>query len=199
MTKVKICGLSRECDIDYANILMPDYIGFVFAKSKRQVTIEQAKLLKNKTNSAIKIVGVFVNEDIERVVKIADDSIIDMIQLHGSEDECYIENLRKITKLPIIQAFKVENKSDLEKAEKSSADYILLDNGSGGTGESFDWKYIENINREYFLAGGINLDNLKEAISYNSYAIDLSSGVETLGFKDFSKMQKVIDTIRNGE
>ncbi len=199
VTKVKICGLSRECDIDYANMLMPDYIGFVFAKSRRQINEKQAEFLKKKLTSDIKTVGVFVNDNIERVANIANNSIIDVVQLHGNEDEEYICNLRKMTDIKIIKAFKVNSAADVENAQKSLADYIMLDNGNGGTGEKFNWNYIMNVNRKYFLAGGINENNLAAALKFDSYAIDISSGIETQGFKDYEKMKSVIEMIRNGE
>lgn len=199
VTKVKICGLSRECDIDYVNMLMPDYIGFVFAKSRRQINEKQAEFLKKKLTSDIKTVGVFVNDNIERVANIANNSIIDVVQLHGNEDEEYICNLRKMTDIKIIKAFKVNSAADVENAQKSLADYIMLDNGNGGTGEKFNWNYIMNVNRKYFLAGGINENNLAAALKFDSYAIDISSGIETQGFKDYEKMKSVIEMIRNGE
>ena len=196
MSKIKICGLSRKCDIDYVNELMPDYIGFVFAKSRRQIDRRKAEKLREMLNENIQTVGVFVNEDINEVADIANNSIIDMIQLHGSEDETYVKSLRYKTDAKIIKAFKINSYEDIKMANESDAEYILLDNGNGGTGESFDWGYVDNIDRPYFLAGGINESNLEAALRLQPYAIDLSSGIETDGFKDYNKIKNVIRTVR---
>ena len=152
MTKIKLCGLSRPCDIGAANELKPDYIGFVFApKSKRYVTPEKAMELKQMLLPEIQSVGVFVNEKPETVVKLLQDGTIDIAQLHGAEDEEYIIQLRQLTDKPIIKAFRIETASDIEKALQSTADYLLLDSGAG-TGTVFDWKLIQNIQRPHFLA-----------------------------------------------
>lgn len=196
MSKIKICGLSRKCDIDYVNELMPDYIGFVFAKSRRQIDRRKAEKLREMLNENIQTVGVFVNEDINKVAYMANNSIIDMIQLHGSEDETYVKSLRYKTDAKIIKAFKINSYEDIKMANESDAEYILLDNGKGGTGESFDWGYVDNIDRPYFLAGGINESNLEAALRLQPYAIDLSSGIETDGFKDYNKIKNVIRTVR---
>lgn len=196
MSKIKICGLSRKCDIDYVNELMPDYIGFVFAKSRRQIDRRKAEKLREMLNENIQTVGVFVNEDINKVADIANNSIIDMIQLHGSEDETYVKSLRYKTDAKIIKAFKINSYENIKMANESDAEYILLDNGNGGTGESFDWGYVDNIDRPYFLAGGINESNLEAALRLQPYAIDLSSGIETDGFKDYNKIKNVIRTVR---
>lgn len=195
--KVKICGLSRECDILYANELMPDYIGFVFAKSRRQVSMEKAYALKSKLDEGIKAVGVFVNEPIETVEKIVSEEIIDIIQLHGNEDETYITELRKHTDKQVIKAYRVDTEEDIKIAKKTVADMILLDNGSGGTGRCFDWKLISELSMPYFLAGGINTENVSQALSMKPYAIDVSSGVENDGVKDFDKMKKIVDSVRS--
>lgn len=196
MSKIKICGLSRKCDIDYVNELMPDYIGFVFAKSRRQIDRRKAEKLREMLNENIQTVGVFVNEDINKVAYMANNSIIDIIQLHGSEDETYVKSLRYKTDAKIIKTFKINSYEDIKMANESDAEYILLDNGNGGTGESFDWGYVDNIDRPYFLAGGINESNLGAALRLQPYAIDLSSGIETDGFKDYNKIKNVIRTVR---
>ena len=147
MTKIKLCGLTRECDIEYANELAPDYIGFVFAeKSKRYVTPEKACLLRRKLSGGIIPVGVFVNEAPDFIADLLTQNIIDAVQLHGTEDEEYIRNLRKLTDRPIIKAFRIETETDVEAANKSSADYVLLDSG-GGTGTVFDWALLKDIKR----------------------------------------------------
>ena len=189
MTKIKFCGLKRIEDIKYANELKPDFVGFVFApKSKRFVNADTARELKNLLDTEIKAVGVFVDEDINVVTKLLKDGIIDIAQLHGSEDEEYIKSLRAICDLKIIKAFMIESPDDIQKANESSADYILLDSGKG-SGETFNWDLIKEVNRPYFLAGGLDCENVENALnSLTPYAVDVSSGIETDGFKDFDKM-----------
>ena len=200
MTKIKLCGLSRPCDIGAANELKPDYIGFVFApKSKRYVTPEKAMELKSLLAPEIQTVGVFVNEKPENIAKLLQDGIIDIAQLHGAEDEEYIIQLRQLTDKPIIKAFRIETASDIEKALQSTADYLLLDSGAG-TGTVFDWKLIQNIKRPYFLAGGLDADNAAEAVNtLRPYALDVSSGIETSGLKDKSKMAAFVSAVRKEE
>lgn len=197
-TKIKLCGLSRECDIEAANALCPDYIGFVFAeRSRRYVSPERAEMLKVKLNPTIKAVGVFVRETPERVAKLLNGGNIDIVQLHGGEDEDYIAQLRRLTDAPIIKAFRIDCAADIEDARKSSADYVLLDSGSGGSGTVFDWSLVKAINRPYFLAGGLSIGNVREAIeTLFPYAIDVSSGIETNGFKDQQKMAAFVAAVR---
>ena len=200
MTKIKLCGLSRPCDIEAANKLKPDYIGFVFApKSKRYVTPEQAMALKQMLLPEIQAVGVFVNEDPQHVARLLRDHIIDMAQLHGGEDEAYIARLRQLTDRPIIQAFRVETARDMEKVEQSTADYVLLDSGAG-TGTVFDWDLIQNVTRPYFLAGGLDPDNVADAVkTRRPYGVDVSSGIETGGRKDKTKMAAFVAAVRKEE
>lgn len=197
-TKIKICGLKRNEDIDFANTLKPDFIGFIFAaKSKRYVPPETAAKLRMNLLPCIKAVGVFVNEPTENIAELFNNGIIDMAQLHGNESEEYIFSLRRLTDKPIIKAFKVESPDDIKNATLSSADLILLDNGDGGTGKAFNWTLIKNIGRPFFLAGGLNSDNVSEAVRLTQpYAVDTSSGVETENIKDFTKMRKFINTVR---
>ena len=198
MTKVKICGLSRLCDIDYVNELKPEYVGFVFAKSQRQITREHAITLRMSLDPSITVVGVFVDEVPKIAGAYAEDGIIDMIQLHGREDETYIRNLRFQTGCDIIKAFSVQSSEDVKRACESSADYILLDHGAGGTGQSFDWNLIGEVDRPYFLAGGLHPGNVEEAIrKAHPYALDISSGVETEGKKDRQKIETCIRRIRH--
>lgn len=198
MTKIKLCGLSRPCDIEAANELKPEYIGFVFApKSRRYVSMEQAAALKGQLIPAIKAVGVFVNEAPEAVAACLKGGIIDIAQLHGSESETYIRQLRHLTDKPLIQAFRIDTEQDIETANLSSADYILLDSGSGGTGTAFDWHLLRQINRSYFLAGGLTPHNIKNAVrTLTPYAVDVSSGIETDGYKDRDKMAAFISAVR---
>lgn len=196
-TLIKICGLSRPEDIDVVNELRPDFIGFVFyEKSKRNVTKEKAKSLKEKLDSRIPAVGVFVNADPEFVISLLEERIIDIAQLHGSEDEEYIQNIRAKTGRKVIKAFVVNDAQSLEEAEKSSADYLLLDSGMG-TGSTFDWSKLDEVTRPYFLAGGLGLDNIDMALSeIKPYAVDVSSGVETDGVKDPAKIREFINRVR---
>lgn len=192
--KIKICGLRRECDIEYVNELLPDYIGFIFAeKSRRYVTPAEAAKLKARLDPSIKAVGVFVNAPIDRVAALVEQQIIDAVQLHGSEDDRYIRNLRSQTGCPILKAFIVKDTDDVRAAEQSSADYVLLDGGEG-SGNPFDWSQIKTLSRPYFLAGGLNLDNLEEAVQKLwPYAVDVSSGVETGGWKDYYKIKRFME------
>lgn len=198
MTKIKLCGLSRECDIEAVNELQPEYVGFVFApKSKRYVDREQAAKLRKRLRPGIAAVGVFVGETPETVAKLLKTGIIDIAQLHGNESEEYIERLRKLTNRPIIKAFRIDTEQDIEAAGRSSADHILLDSGKGGTGTVFNWELLQNIGRPYFLAGGLTTDNISEAVErLNPYAVDVSSGIETDGLKDKAKMASFVSLVR---
>lgn len=198
MTKIKLCGLTRVCDIEAANELMPDYVGFVFApKSRRYLTPEKAAALISLLSTDIKAVGVFVNEAPESIAELLRAGIIDLVQLHGSEDEDYIARLRGLTDAPIIKAFRIDSQADVIAAEESSADYILLDSGSGGTGTLFDWQLIKTIDRPYFLAGGLSINNVSGAIQMlHPYAVDISSGIETDRVKDQSKMAAFVAAVR---
>ena len=195
--KIKLCGMRRACDIECVNELMPEYIGFIFAKkSKRYVTFDEAKILKTSLNKGITAVGVFVDEDIDTVANAVNENIIDAIQLHGNEDEEYIHRLRRKTKCTIIKAFKIQSLSDIDEANKSSADYVLLDSG-GGTGEIFDWQFLQGMKRMYFLAGGLTPDNVRMAINtLTPFAVDASSSLEIDGCKDKEKVKAFVEAIR---
>lgn len=201
MTKIKLCGLSRTCDIEAANELKPEYIGFVFArKSRRYVAPETAAELKKLLHPDIRSVGVFVNESPENIGKLLNKGIIDIAQLHGNEDEEYIRRLRKLTDKPLIKAFRIDNEKDAVNAGNSSADYVLLDSGNGGTGTAFDWNLIRNMNRPYFLAGGLDGNNVESAVKgLKPYAVDVSSGIETDGYKDRRKMTAFVFAVRKEE
>ena len=198
MSKIKLCGLTRLCDIQASNICKPDYIGFVFVpKSRRYIDPKHAEELKKELHSDILAVGVFVNEDIAKTAELLNNGVIDIAQLHGNESNEYIKKLRTLTDKPIIKAFSIKSENEIFEAQNSLADYILLDAGSGGTGTIFNWELAKNINRSYFLAGGVNLDNIKTAgETLNPYAVDVSSGVETNGFKDKEKMTEFVKIIR---
>ena len=198
MTRIKLCGLTRPCDIEAANALLPEYIGFVFAeKSRRRVTDQEAKALRAGLDPAVQAVGVFVREQPERVAALLNEGVIDLAQLHGGEDESYLERLRELTDRPLIQAFRVETEEDLRRAEASTADYILLDHGAGGTGEAFDWSLLRGFERPYFLAGGLGPENAAEAVkALHPFAVDVSSGIETDGVKDRRKMREFVEAVR---
>lgn len=197
MTQIKLCGLRRPEDIEAANRLKPEYIGFVFArKSKRYVDPETALSLKKSLSPSINAVGVFVNEELSVVAGLLSRGIIDMAQLHGSESEEYITELKKATGKPVIRAFKVATPEDVEAAVGSSADHILLDAGAGD-GVTFDWSIVKNVGRPFFLAGGLNPLNVAEAVeAVHPFAVDVSSGIETDGFKDIDKMAAFVKAVR---
>lgn len=200
-TRIKICGLSRMEDIDYVNEAQPDYCGFVIGvpASRRNVTVTQLARLRERLLDQICPVGVFVNAEPKLIAELLNGGLIDIAQLHGSEDETYIARLRDLTDKPLIKAFSVQNLSDLEMAEKSSADLVLLDHGKGGTGASFEWELLRHWKkRPYILAGGLDAGNIPEAVSeYHPYAVDLSSSVETGGKKDREKILAAVAAVRS--
>lgn len=198
MTRVKLCGMMRSEDILAVNELKPEYIGFVFAKkSRRYVSGEQANMLKEMLDPGIKAVGVFVNEPEEAAAALLQDGIIDIAQLHGEEDETYIRQLKEMTGKEIIKAIQVKNKKDVEAGENSPADMILFDAGAGD-GQRFNWKLLENVKRPYFLAGGLDPENVGDAVMrLRPFGVDVSSGIETGGMKDALKMAKFVAAVRN--
>lgn len=200
MTRIKMCGLFRPCDIRAANEIKPEYIGFVFSPgSRRYVMYEQASGLKALLEPDIQAVGVFVDENPKTVAALLDQGVIDIAQLHGREDESYIRKLRTLTDRPVIKAFCIKNENDAVQAQQSTADYILLDSGAG-TGTVFDWKLIQDIQRPYFLAGGLSPDHAAFAVRcLKPYAVDVSSGIETGGRKDKIKMAAFAAAIRKEE
>lgn len=193
VTKIKFCGLRRIADVDFANALSPDYVGFVFVgKSRRRISPEEAGVLRARLKPGISAVGVFADETPEGVAAIVRSGAIDAVQLHGSEDDAFIARLRALCTAPVIKAFMVRRADDLAAAEASPADFVLLDAGSGG-GRPFDWRVLAKagLSRPYFLAGGLGPENVAKAISLlHPYAVDVSSGIETDGIKDFGKMER---------
>ncbi len=195
--KIKICGLTREQDIQAVNQWMPDYIGFVFAeKSRRYISKQQAERLKKKLSSDIQAVGVFVNEPKEKIARFFMENTIDIAQLHGQETEEEISWIKEQTGKPVIKAISVSAETDVQYWQNSCADYLLFDNGTGGTGLTFDWNLIKKNKKPYFLAGGIGLHNITEAMKQGAYAIDLSGGVETDGQKDAKKIADIVHSVR---
>lgn len=198
MIKIKLCGLSRPEDILQANSLHPACIGFVFAKkSKRYTSPEKAAELKALLHPSIRAVGVFVNEFPRHVAELLESGILDIAQLHGQENSDYIRTLRQLTAKPIFQAFRIDTEADISRANASPADLVLLDSGSGGTGIPFDWQLLQGIQRPYFLAGGLNPDNITDALSrLCPYGVDVSSGIETEGVKDYKKMEAFVRAVQ---
>ena len=198
--KVKICGLRRPQDVAAANAAKPDYIGFIFAeKSKRYVTPETALALKHQLASNIQAVGVFVDASVETIADIVKSGAIDMVQLHGHEDTAFLEELRKEVSCPIIKAHVIHTPEDAKNAEAFPADHVLLDSGSG-SGQTFDWSVLQKVQRPYFLAGGLSPENVTAAIrQLHPYGVDVSSGVETDGYKDAEKMARFVKACREEE
>lgn len=200
--KIKICGLRTLEDIRIVNWKKPDFVGFVFAPSKRQIDKTRAKELKQALDPDILAVGVFVNAVVEEVAAIAGEGIIDLIQLHGDEGINYIEKLRQLTDKPIIKAIRVRSTEDILKGEQLPCEYLLLDaykkEQYGGSGQTFDWSLIPEISKPYFLAGGIGEDNVLEVLQkYRPFAVDVSSLVETDGKKDAKKIKRIIEIVRD--
>lgn len=201
--KLKFCGLTREADIRAANETRPDYIGFVFAESRRRVTDEQAARLRALLSPGIQAVGVFVNDDPTHIALLANRGVIDLIQLHGSESAAYIRRLRTMTAAPIICALRVGKQTDIKREESNLVDFLLLDtytkDAYGGSGRTFDWSLIGEVGKPYFLAGGLNESNIPHAMRTGAYALDLSSGIETDGVKDAEKMRRVAALVKGGQ
>jgi len=197
MTRIKLCGLTRPCDIEYANELLPEYIGFVFAEgSRRYIAPEAAAELRSGLDKRITPVGVFVNEDIAAAADIVKRGIVDIVQLHGNESSEYIALLREAVSCPIIRALRVESEADIACANGSSADYVLLDSG-GGTGTQFNHDLLGGMKRPYFLAGGLTPENVGAAAEkFAPFAVDASSSLETNGFKDKEKMAAFVKAVR---
>lgn len=193
MVKIKICGLRREVDVEYINELKPDYCGFILTDGfKRSIDYDTALKLSRMVDESVKRVGVFVDEDIDYVNKCISSGIVDIVQLHGDEDINYCKKINA----PIIKVLKPNSFSRINDYEMV-ADYLLLDNGTG-TGKSFDWSTIPKTNKPFFLAGGINKNNIKIAIeTIKPYAVDVSSSVETDGYKDYDKIKEIMEIINN--
>lgn len=213
MQKIKLCGMMKPCDIEYANRVKPDFVGFIFANTRRKISAAQAKQFREALDAEIPAVGVFVNEDISVITSLMQNGCIDLIQLHGEEDADYIRRLREVCDVPVIKAVKVQTVEQIRQAAALPVDYLLLDTYRkgvlGGTGEAFDWELLreakaaagdaaegELFGKPYFLAGGLHAGNLREAAALGSYGLDVSSGIETDGSKDFTKMVEVMELVR---
>lgn len=216
--KVKMCGISKVETIPAVVEAKPDYMGLVFAPSKRQVTVDQAKILveelnrgyakkygsdtEHDKNDTIKTVGVFVNETIDNLVTIANEANLDAVQLHGDEDEAFIQSLKERTNVEVWKAIQIRTAADTEKWIDSSADMLLFDayhkDERGGTGEVFDWSSLDAFERPFMLAGGIDSTNVARAIrTVRPYGIDISSGIETNGVKDDEKITAFIKIVKS--
>ena len=206
----------KPCDIEYANRVKPDFVGFIFANTRRKISAAQAKQFREALDAEIPAVGVFVNEDISVITSLVQNGCIDLIQLHGEEDADYIRRLREVCDVPVIKAVKVQTVEQIRQAAALPVDYLLLDTYRkgvlGGTGEAFDWELLreakaaagdtaegELFGKPYFLAGGLHAGNLRAAAALGSYGLDVSSGIETDGSKDFTKMVKVMELVRKFE
>ena len=200
MAKIKLCGLFRECDIHYANEAFPDYAGFVFAESRRKIGIADARNYRKLLDPRIKAVGVFENQDPQFIQKLYEEGIIDIAQLHGDEDALYISKLKEKTDLKLVKAVRVKDSLDIERADNLDVDWLLLDAASakarGGSGEMFDWSLVSDGNKPFFLAGGININNVKAALQLNPFSLDVSSGIETNGLKNREKMIEIVRKVR---
>lgn len=198
--KIKLCGMMREQDIQNANVAMPDYVGFVFANTRRNIRFETAKQFRTMLDPAIEAVGVFVNEKEETIASLLNEGIIDIAQLHGQETIAYMQHLRKLTDKPLWKAIKVQSAQDIIGGMALPADGFLLDTFKagilGGSGEQFNWNLLAAATKPYFLAGGIDSSNIEEAMAHKPYGIDVSSGIETNGQKDAAKMKKIVELVR---
>jgi phosphoribosylanthranilate isomerase len=201
--KIKICGIFRDDDVDFINEAMPDYTGFVFAQSKRQVSPAQATKLRRRLADGIVPVGVFVNAPIEDIIALYRDGIISIAQLHGNEDEAYIKRLGEASSkigepVPVIKVIRSEELAR-EMPLTTDANYYLIDSGAG-SGLSFDWSVLNSrqFDKPWFLAGGINADNIEQAMTYKPFCIDISGGAETDGVKDREKIVQLTAMARKG-
>lgn len=197
MTKIKICGLMTPQDAAFVNAVQPDFAGMILSPGfRRTVTRETAAAIRKALDAAIPAVGVFVDADPADIAAYVNSGIIQTVQLHGHEDAAYIEKLRQMTDAQIFQAFRIRSAADVQQAEQSAADMILLDSGTG-TGKVFDWSLLSDIRRPYLLAGGLHPGNVAEAVAaLHPAGVDVSSGVETDGRKDFAKIQAFVRAVR---
>jgi phosphoribosylanthranilate isomerase len=200
--RIKICGLFRDEDIDYVNEARPDYAGFVFTESKRQVSAPLAQYLRFRLAQDIVPVGVFINAPVPLIASLYSNGTISIAQLHGDEDESYIAHLKKTcsaiktqTKFKVIKVIKGE--ALVKNIPVTTADYYLIDSGAG-SGKTFSWELLKSkkFDKPWFLAGGINMKNIKQAMALNPFAIDISSGAETDGIKDREKILQLISAVR---
>ena len=202
-TKIKICGITRICEINWLNEIEPDYAGFVFAKSRRRITLDEMQVFRKFLNPKIKAVGVFVNAAPSLIADLLEEGLLDAAQLHGTETPEEIEMLKKRTDKPVIKAVSVKSAQDVIRAQRYPVDYLLYDWGKGGTGQKFDCDLVQqrdNKRLPFFMAGGIDSTNVGEVIRrLHPYAVDVSSSVESQGKKDREKILEFISSVKNAE
>ena len=200
MTRIKLCGLRRVCEVEWANELRPDYVGFVLSPGyRRSVTPETARVMKAALSPSVRAVGVFTGEKPETVARLLNDGLIDAAQLHAGEDEAYIARLHVLTDRPLIKAFRVRSADDVRAAGRIHTDMVLLDSGTG-TGKAFDWTLLAAANRPYILAGGLDPERVGAATAaLRPWGVDVSSGIETDGVKDRAKMAAFVTAVRGAD
>lgn len=197
MTKIKLCGLVRTEDALAANAAMPDWAGLVFDEGRHFVSDDAAEAIRRVLHPSIPIAGVFVRDDPEHILRLVRRGVIQVVQLHGGETEEYLKALKARARCPFIRVVSVKTREDVLAAQHTAAEYLLLDHGRGGTGQSFDWSMIPAMEKPWIMAGGIGLSNLQAALSYDPYGVDISSGAETGGHKDREKMIRLVRMVRN--
>lgn len=202
MTKIKICGLQTAEDVDAVNKVQPEYAGFVFAASKRQVTDAQANGLRQQLSKEITSVGVFVNDSIAHIASLCSSKVINLIQLHGTESEAYVRAVQEATGIPVIKAARIASKEAAEEVLKTRAEYLLYDAFAGahiygGSGTVIDTSFIPKLVRPVFLAGGLTAENVEQVIKdHQPFCVDVSSGVEVNGKKEYYKIKEFVERVR---
>ena len=196
--RIKICGLMRPQDIDMVNEVCPDIAGFILASGRRRtVTPEQMRELTGRLKPEIRSAAVFLDQDIRWIADLAEEGLMDIIQLHGHEGNEEIRYLRSRTEKTIIKAFRIDTAEDIRRAEDSEADLVLLDHGAGGTGQAWDWSLLTGMKRPFILAGGLDPENVQEAVRKTQpFGVDVSSGVETGGYKDREKILRFVRSVQ---
>ncbi|MDR3325269.1 MAG: phosphoribosylanthranilate isomerase [Spirochaetaceae bacterium] len=198
--RIKICGLFRDEDVDAVNEARPDYVGFVFAESRRRVSAREAARLRLRLDGGIVPVGVFVNAPLEDIARLREEGVIGMAQLHGNEDDEYIDRLKERGGLPVIRAVRMGPEGAGPEAF-GNADYLLFDGPAAGSGARFDWSLLAALPplllERSFLAGGVNCDTMDEAIRLKPFCLDVSSGAETDGVKDRAKILRLVRRVRS--
>ena len=196
--RIKICGLMRPQDIDMVNEVCPDIAGFILASGRRRtVTPEQMRELTGRLKPEIRSAAVFLDQDIRWIADLAEGGLMDIIQLHGHEGNEEIRYLRSRTDKTVIKAFRIDTAEDIRRAEDSEADLVLLDHGAGGTGQAWDWSLLTGMKRPFILAGGLDPENVQEAVRKTQpFGVDVSSGVETDGCKDREKILRFVRAVR---
>ena len=196
--RIKICGLMRPQDIDMVNEVCPDIAGFILASGRRRtVTPEQMRELTGRLKPEIRSAAVFLDQDIRWIADLAAEGLMDIIQLHGHEGNEEIRYLRSRTDKTVIKAFRIDTAEDIRRAEDSEADLVLLDHGAGGTGQAWDWSLLTGMKRPFILAGGLDSENVQEAVRKTQpFGVDVSSGVETDGYKDREKILRFVRAVQ---